>query len=200
MQTNISEVEQQQSLECEEDEESNGVYIHLKENNKEVEESIDKLYSQTVSDIEIADTEQQKMQRLRSIKRKYRIKKNKEVLNILNQAETHSKDDLANSKEIKNETSTVIGLDVEKPQIKEKINTKKTTTLPVYETDTSYQIEANDLPFKIGDRVYHPKHGKGIVSGFTNYSNKILFCQIEFENVGRRILDPRIAGIEKIEE
>jgi hypothetical protein len=46
--------------------------------------------------------------------------------------------------------------------------------------------------------VYHPKHGIGILEGFANYSNKILFCQIDFQNVGRRILDPRIAGIEKV--
>ena len=40
--------------------------------------------------------------------------------------------------------------------------------------------------------------------GFTeedivNLSNE-LFCNIEFDNVGRRILDPRITGIEKIIE
>ena len=54
------------------------------------------------------------------------------------------------------------------------------------------------MPFKVGDKVFHPKHGNGVVQGFTNYSDKILFCQIEFENVGRRILDPRVAQIEKV--
>ena len=52
--------------------------------------------------------------------------------------------------------------------------------------------------YKIGDKVYHSKHGIGVIEGFANYSNKILFCQIDFENVGRRILDPRVAGIEKV--
>ena len=71
--------------------------------------------------------------------------------------------------------------------------------LTVYETDTSSDlINENKLNFKVGDRVYHPKHGQGTVEGFANYSNKILFCQIEFEKVGRRILDPRISGLEKI--
>lgn len=88
---------------------------------------------------------------------------------------------------------------IERPEINTNINTKQTSTLPVYETDISYRLGTEDLPFKIGDTVYHPKHGKGVIEGFTNYSNKILFCQIEFENVGRRILDPRIAGIEKVE-
>ena len=55
-----------------------------------------------------------------------------------------------------------------------------------------------DLPFEVGDKVYHPKHGMGIVRGFTNYSDKNLFCHVEFENVGRRLLDPSIAQLEKV--
>ena len=84
------------------------------------------------------------------------------------------------------------------PEINEKIADISSKDVPVYETDTAISEENNELPFKIGDRVYHPKHGKGVIEGFGNYSNKILFCQIDFDNVGRRILDPRISGIEKI--
>ena len=80
-------------------------------------------------------------------------------------------------------------------------NKTEKKVLTVYETDTySDVVNENNLPFKVGDRVYHPKHGKGVVEGFANYSNKILFCQIEFENEGRRILDPRIStGLKKID-
>ena len=81
---------------------------------------------------------------------------------------------------------------------KEMPNINKNKNIPVYETDKPSGINPNEIPFKIGDTVYHPKHGKGIIEGFTNYSNKILFCQIEFENVGRRILDPMVAGLQKI--
>ena len=84
------------------------------------------------------------------------------------------------------------------PEIKENINIKKEADIPVYETDNSASGLIDNIPFKIGDKVYHPKHGNGVIEGFANYSNKILFCQIEFENVGRRILDPRISGIQKI--
>ncbi len=84
------------------------------------------------------------------------------------------------------------------PPINEEIKDKTNPDIPVYETDNSSEIKISDIPFKIGDKVYHPKHGYGIIEGFANYSNKILFCQIEFENVGRRILDPRISGIEKV--
>ena len=84
------------------------------------------------------------------------------------------------------------------PPINEEIKDKTNPDIPVYETDNSSEIKISDFPFRIGDKVYHPKHGYGIIEGFANYSNKILFCQIEFENVGRRILDPRISGIEKV--
>ena len=84
------------------------------------------------------------------------------------------------------------------PPVKEDINVKASSKLPVYESGNGSDASIPDLPYKIGDKVYHPKHGIGIIEGFANYSNKILFCQIDFENVGRRILDPRIAGIEKV--
>lgn len=87
--------------------------------------------------------------------------------------------------------------EINPPPVNENINTKTESKLPVYESGTTAE-EIGGVPFKIGDRVFHPKHGKGVIEGFANYSNKILFCQIEFDNVGRRILDPRIAGIEKI--
>lgn len=76
----------------------------------------------------------------------------------------------------------------------------KKKNLTVYEPETAIEEEKEqELPFKAGDRVYHPKHGAGVVEGFANYSNKILFCQVEFEKVGRRILDPRISGLKKID-
>ena len=84
------------------------------------------------------------------------------------------------------------------PPVKEDINVKANSKLPVYESGNTTDASNPDLPYKIGDKVYHPKHGIGVIEGFANYSNKILFCQIDFENVGRRILDPRIAGIEKV--
>ena len=88
--------------------------------------------------------------------------------------------------------------EIEPPPVKEIATINKTPELTVYETDLSAKLSEKDVPFKIGDKVYHPKHGTGVVEGFANYSNKILFCQIEFENVGRRILDPRVSGLQKI--
>ncbi len=84
------------------------------------------------------------------------------------------------------------------PEVQEEIISRTVKEVPIYETHISPNDIAETMPFKIGDKVYHPKHGKGVIEGFANYSNKILFCQISFENVGRRILDPNISGLEKI--
>lgn len=117
--------------------------------------------------------------------------------NSENEVVSENNDDIQNSENIQDDESENKP-EPEPPIINENINTKKSVELPVYETDTSSSLLNEELPFKVGDLVYHPKHGRGVVEGFANYSNKILFCQIEFENVGRRILDPRISGIEKI--
>lgn len=62
---------------------------------------------------------------------------------------------------------------------------------------------ANDIPqtsseiFEAGDEVSHPKYGKGVVEKMIKYGNKVL-CSINFENIGRRLLDPAISEITKI--
>ncbi len=105
-----------------------------------------------------------------------------------------------NKENKENENDQIIINNTQKNETKlQNTNPKEQKKLPIYETDDSNSsIMENELPFKIGDKVYHPKHGNGVIEGFANYSNKILFCQVEFENVGRRILDPRISGLEKI--
>lgn len=71
----------------------------------------------------------------------------------------------------------------------------ETPVVPVY--------PANDIPqtsseiFEAGDQVSHPKYGNGVVEKMIKYGNKVL-CSINFENIGRRLLDPAISEITKI--
>ncbi len=67
--------------------------------------------------------------------------------------------------------------------------------IPVYsvpETDQEAPIE-----FSEGNFVFHEKYGKGIIEKIMNYGNKTL-CSIQFEEVGRRLLDPNLAGLKQI--
>lgn len=60
--------------------------------------------------------------------------------------------------------------------------------LPIYEPK---EIDNNDTSeFKEGNRVIHAKYGEGTVEKIIAYGNKTL-CAIQFDNVGRRLLDPK---------
>ena len=84
------------------------------------------------------------------------------------------------------------------PEINENINTKESPKVPIYETDTSSPVMIDQIPFKVNDRVFHPKYGNGVIESFIQYSNNILFSLIDFDTAGRKMLDPRISGIEKV--
>ncbi len=84
------------------------------------------------------------------------------------------------------------------PLVNENIVVNEEKPMSIYETDVPKGILSNDVPFKVDDRVYHPKYGVGTIEAFFNYSNKILFCRIYFDEVGLRMLDPRISGLEKV--
>lgn len=56
----------------------------------------------------------------------------------------------------------------------------------------------DDGKFREGDRVLHDNYGEGKVLQIVEYSDKILL-QIEFERIGKRLLDPVIAGVRKMQ-
>ena len=50
--------------------------------------------------------------------------------------------------------------------------------------------------FEEGKSVIHEKYGNGTILQIIEYSDKTLL-QIDFEKVGKRLLDPRMANIQK---
>jgi len=74
-------------------------------------------------------------------------------------------------------------------------NIKPTPDIPIY--STAEETEEKEFDLKEGDAVRHQKYGEGIIKKIIGYGNKKL-CSIEFTNVGRRLLDPNLAIIEKI--
>lgn len=66
--------------------------------------------------------------------------------------------------------------------------------IPVYPAN---EPELKEFDLNEGDTVKHQKYGEGIIKKIIGYGNKKL-CSIEFNNVGRRLLDPSLAVIEKI--
>lgn len=51
-------------------------------------------------------------------------------------------------------------------------------------------------PIEQGDLVVHAKYGTGTVEKMIKYGTKTLFS-INFDNVGRRLLDPTLTEIKK---
>lgn len=80
-------------------------------------------------------------------------------------------------------------------QQQEQIQIKQRENLPVYEPKEP-ATTANTIPAE-GDRVMHAKYGTGTVEKIIRYGKKTL-CSIQFDNVGRRLLDPNITTIEKM--
>lgn len=74
---------------------------------------------------------------------------------------------------------------------------EKPPVVPVYDTEDE-EVSDEGIGFKAGDKISHPRYGNGTVEKIIKYGNKTL-CSIDFENVGRRLLDPSISDFEKVE-
>lgn len=86
-------------------------------------------------------------------------------------------------------------IDLEK--IKEEIKNPQ-QKLPVFDEDNEGE---NNLPasFKEGDNISHEQYGKGQILKVIKYGARCLL-QIEFPEVGKRLLDPKIAKLTIVEE
>ncbi|MDD3014214.1 MAG: hypothetical protein PHC34_10975 [Candidatus Gastranaerophilales bacterium] len=72
---------------------------------------------------------------------------------------------------------------------------RPTPDIPIY--STAEETEEKEFDLEEGDTVRHQKYGEGVIKKIIGYGNKKL-CSIEFNNVGRRLLDPNLAVIEKV--
>ena len=82
---------------------------------------------------------------------------------------------------------------------KEILETREVSTpnVPIYDAgipDEDKVISSDDI--EQGDIVLHAKYGSGVVEKMIKYGNKNLYS-INFDNVGRRLLDPTLTEIKK---
>ncbi len=71
-----------------------------------------------------------------------------------------------------------------------------TPIVPVYDADIPQEDLVMSDPIQQGDSVVHAKYGSGVVEKMIKYGNKTLYS-INFDNVGRRLLDPTLTEIKK---
>ena len=82
------------------------------------------------------------------------------------------------------------------PEPKLEYNEEQPPVVPIYNAEDIEPQEQQSL--EPGDRVSSPKYGKGVVEKMIKYGNKML-CSIEFPNIGRRLLDPAMTEIKKLD-
>ena len=71
-----------------------------------------------------------------------------------------------------------------------------TPIVPVYDADIPQEDLVMSDPIQQGDTVTHAKYGSGVVEKMIKYGNKTLFS-INFDNIGRSLLDPTLTEIKK---
>ena len=71
-----------------------------------------------------------------------------------------------------------------------------TPIVPVYDAEIPQEDLVISDPIQQGDTVVHAKYGSGVVEKMIKYGNKTLFS-INFDNIGRRLLDPTLTEIKK---
>lgn len=78
------------------------------------------------------------------------------------------------------------------------LETKTSTTpmVPVYSADIPQEDMVLSDAIEQGDTVVHAKYGNGVVEKMIKYGSKNLYS-INFDNVGRRLLDPTLTEIKK---
>ena len=74
---------------------------------------------------------------------------------------------------------------------------KNTPIVPVYDADIPQEDMVISDSIQQGDSVVHAKYGNGIVEKMIKYGTKTLYS-INFENIGRRLLDPTLTEIKKL--
>ena len=89
-------------------------------------------------------------------------------------------------------------LEQEVPEESEILQTKNSSTpiVPIYDADIPQEDMVESDPIQQGDLVMHTKYGTGVVEKMIKYGNKTLFS-INFDNIGRRLLDPTLTEIKK---
>jgi hypothetical protein len=78
------------------------------------------------------------------------------------------------------------------------LETRNTSTpiVPVYDAEIPQEDIVVSDPIEQGDTVIHAKYGSGIVEKMIKYGTKTLYS-INFDNIGRRLLDPTLTEIKK---
>ena len=95
---------------------------------------------------------------------------------------------------INNEPEENIIEDNDEPLIP--VKNTATPAVPIYSAEIPQEAIVHSDPIQQGDRVIHVKFGIGVVEKIFSYGTKN-FCSINFENIGRKVLDPNVTELKR---
>lgn len=113
-------------------------------------------------------------------------------LDVIDEAEVSAQSDLLPESEEESD----INLEADDDIIIPKRNTA-TPAVPIYSAEIPEDAMVHSDPVQQGDRVMHVKFGVGVVEKIFSYGTKN-FCSINFENIGRKVLDPNVTELKKV--
>jgi len=96
----------------------------------------------------------------------------------------------------KNELKITDGVSIDLEAIKNE--GAKKSTLPVFDNTEDDTPQYPEYDFQEGMKVSHEKYGEGVILKVVKYSNRCLL-QIDFTQMGKRLLDPKIAKIKPLQ-
>lgn len=168
------------------------IIVEIDENeelDKEIVEDVDKVFT-SIKEETFSESDLDFIDELNNSDEEIILTEGMEELTELEEVDDNEEEFLEPLEEINEYSNT--------PEEKEILETKSASTpiVPVY----SAEIPAEDLvmsdDLEQGDTVTHAKYGNGVVEKMIKYGNKTLYS-INFDNVGRRLLDPTLTEIKK---
>ncbi len=157
-------------------------------NDEEIIKEVDKVFT-TRKDDDISDSDLDLIDELNSDDVELELDEN-------------SRDEILQELSNSDDSSSILDTPQEEIDLREAdddiLETRSSSTpiVPVYDADIPQEDLVMSDPISQGDSVIHAKYGNGIVEKMIKYGNKTLFS-INFDNIGRRLLDPTLTEIKK---
>ena len=164
---------------------------------KDIVEDVDKVFT-TMKDENISDSDLDFIDTLNDLDSNENLVSEDEFFNQ-NDAETLQ--ELASDEEegflepLEEISDSSVSDDEQNDKILEK-RESSTPIVPIYDAEIPEEDMVMSDEIEQGDTVLHAKYGSGVVEKMIKYGNKNLYS-INFDNVGRRLLDPTLTEIKK---
>ena len=164
---------------------------------KDIVEDVDKVFT-TMKDENISDSDLDFIDTLNDLDSDDNLVSEDEFFNQ-NDAETLQ--ELASDEEegflepLEEISDSSVSDDEQNDKILEK-RESSTPIVPIYDAEIPEEDMVMSDEIEQGDTVLHAKYGSGVVEKMIKYGNKNLYS-INFDNVGRRLLDPTLTEIKK---